>query len=47
REAEQNVTFDITVFYDGASATVPEPTTVLGLLAVGALTATSALGSKE
>ncbi|NEO17131.1 MULTISPECIES: PEP-CTERM sorting domain-containing protein [unclassified Moorena] len=47
READQNVMFDITVFYDGAPATVPEPTTLLGLLAVGALTATSAVGSRE
>ncbi|NEO72165.1 PEP-CTERM sorting domain-containing protein [Moorena sp. SIO3H5] len=31
----------------GAPATVPEPTTVFGLLAVAALTATSALGSRE
>ncbi|WP_366514308.1 PEP-CTERM sorting domain-containing protein [Moorena sp. SIO3I6] len=35
------------MFYDGAPATVPEPTTLLGLLAVGALTATSAVGSRE
>ena len=41
------MTFDITVFFDGAPATVPEPTTVFGLLAVAALTATSAVRSRE